>query len=455
MSNYTLLKEIVENRKSWVAIQEKKRPLNKITKQLELSNRNFYHALSKPHTTFILECKKATPTKGIIQKKFNLDKIAKVYKKYASVISVLTEEKYFHGNFNFLDKISKIVTQPILCKDFIVSPWQIFFARLCQADAILLMLSILNDNDYKKLAQIAHNLNMGILTEVINEEEWERAIILKAKVIGINNRNLHDMSIDLNRTINISQKNKNGVILISESGIKNHLQIRKLSPYVNGFLIGSVLMSATNLDIATRRLLLGENKVCGLTRIIDANAAYKAGALYGGLIFVDKSPRHIDIFTAKTITQSKIAPLLYVGVFCNDLLLNIIKIASILKLYAIQLHGKEDQNYINLLHRKLPKYCQIWKAFNMNQTIKIKKLNKVSRYLLDSTGGSGKIFDWKLINKMKLNNVILAGGLQENNCTAAINLGCAGLDLNSGIELKPGIKDHEKLRKIFQIIRLF
>ncbi|AKC60582.1 bifunctional indole-3-glycerol-phosphate synthase TrpC/phosphoribosylanthranilate isomerase TrpF [Blochmannia endosymbiont of Camponotus (Colobopsis) obliquus] len=456
MKNNTLLKEIIKHKKSWISSKMEQFPLENIKKQSIPSVRNFYQELTKPQKIFILECKKASPTKGIIRKNFNLKNIANVYKHYASVISVLTDEKYFYGNFSFLTQISNMVKQPILCKDFIISSWQIFFARLHRADAILLMLSILNDHDYKKLATVAHNLNMGVLTEVINQEEWQRAITLKAKVIGINNRNLHDLSINLDRTIDLARQKIKETIVISESGIKKHQEILKLSKYVHGFLIGSTLMAATDLNITVRKLLFGENKVCGLTRIVDAQASYIAGAVYGGLIFIDKSPRRIDIFTAKTII-SEIKSLLYIGVFCDAPISHIIKVTQILKLHAVQLHGKENQFYINQLRKKLPKYCQIWKVFNMNhKDTKVQYLNNINRYILDNGGGSGKTFNWELIDNninIKKNNIILAGGLKEDNCITAIKLKCAGLDFNSGVEIRPGIKNHNKLKKIFQIIK--
>ncbi|MFV2799972.1 bifunctional indole-3-glycerol phosphate synthase/phosphoribosylanthranilate isomerase, partial [Escherichia coli] len=107
---------------------------------------------------------------------------------------------------NFLPIVSQIAPQPILCKDFIIDPYQIYLARYYQADACLLMLSVLDDDQYRQLAAVAHSLEMGVLTEVSNEEEQERAIALGAKVVGINNRDLRDLSIDLNRTRELAPK---------------------------------------------------------------------------------------------------------------------------------------------------------------------------------------------------------------------------------------------------------
>ena len=132
------------------------------------------------------------------------------------------------------------------------------------------MLSVLDDEQYRQLAAVAHSLNMGVLTEVSNEEELERAIALQAKVVGINNRDLRDLSIDLNRTRQLAPRLGSGVTVISESGINSYAQVRELSHFANGFLIGSAMMAHDDLNAAVRRVLLGENKVCGLTREQDA-----------------------------------------------------------------------------------------------------------------------------------------------------------------------------------------
>ncbi|CUX95958.1 Tryptophan biosynthesis protein TrpCF [Candidatus Gullanella endobia] len=447
----TVLAKIIEDKSKWIIKHQKLKALDSFRYQVRPSTRNFYHVLSGIKTTFILECKKASPSKGLIRENFNPTDIAGVYQNYASVISVLTDEKYFQGSFDYLYEVSRSVKQPVLCKDFIIDPWQIYFARLHQADAILLMLSILDDNTYHTLAEIAHSLNMGILTEIINDEECERAIALGAKVVGINNRDLRDLSIDLNRTRILGPKLPMDVTVISESGINHYHQVRELSHYVNGFLIGSALMSKPNLTMAVHHVLIGENKVCGLTRAIDARAALEVGAIYGGLIFVPESLRCIDIKIARVVIAG--AALRYVGVFRDAPVEYVAKIASILSLAAVQLHGSEDQIYINTLRCVLSNECRIWKALDMQKTLPKRNLIQVDRYVLDNGGGSGKSFDWSVLNGSVLDNVILAGAISTDNCAAAARLGCAGLDFNSGVESTPGIKDHHKLAKVFQILR--
>ncbi len=450
-----VLIKIIKDKTIWVSSRKKNQPLDLFKSLLVPSDRDFYQALKTGKTEFILECKKASPSKGVIRQDFDLDYIASIYGDYASAISVLTDEKYFQGSFDFLAIIRNQVSQPILCKDFIIDEYQIYLARYYGADAILLMLSVVSDEQYQQLAHIAHTLNMGVLTEVSNEEELHRAVALQAKVIGINNRNLRDLSTDLNRTKQLAPLLPKGITIISESGIYNHQQVKDLAKYANGFLIGSSLMAEENLEVAARKIILGENKICGLTSVEDAQAAYDSGAIYGGLIFVEKSPRWVSVETAKAITQT--VQLNYVGVFQNESITHVADIASELSLHVVQLHGSESEDYIIALKEQLPRQCKVWKVIsvaNTSQSISLPQ-SHADRLLVDckvgeQQGGTGVSFDWK---KLPHNCIMLAGGLTIENAKTAAQIGCHGLDFNSGVEFAPGKKDHNKLRAVFSALR--
>ena len=461
-----VLAKIVRDKYQWVAARKQTQPLDEFKASLAATDRSFYDALSGEQTVFITECKKASPSKGLIRDEFDLDYIASVYNNHANAISVLTDEKYFQGDFEFLPKVRSIAKQPILCKDFMVDTYQVYLARHYSADAILLMLSVLDDEEYKSLAEAAHSLNMGVLTEVSNEEELHRAVALKAKVIGINNRNLRDLSTDLNRTKEMAPLIRElapEAIVISESGIYNHQQVRDLSTFADGFLIGSSLMAEKNLELAVRKVTLGENKVCGLTHSDDAAKAYQAGAVFGGLIFVEASKRYVDIKAAR-LTMSG-APLNYVGVFQNHSVTKVAKTVSELGLFAVQLHGNETQAFVDELKQSLPESVEIWKAYGVaccsaengtESALPELLQSNVTRHLLDTkvdsqTGGTGQAFDWSLINNHSA--IMLAGGLNPENANQAAKLGCLGLDLNSGVESTPGKKDTDKLQRAFAAIR--
>lgn len=174
-------------------------------------------------------------------------------------------------------------------------------------------------------------------------------------------------------------------------------------------------MAHDDLNAAVRRVLLGENKVCGLTRARDAKAACDAGAIYGGLIFVPSSPRAVSVEQAREVISG--APLQYVGVFKNADIADVCQKAAVLSLSAVQLHGSEDRAYVNALREALPKQVQIWKALSVSDALPARDYHHVDKYIFDNgQGGSGQRFDWSLLQGQPLDNVLLAGGLAADNC---------------------------------------
>lgn len=462
----TVLQKIVLDKAEWVKNKEAEFPLSEFEKNIQKSDRTFYDALAKgthQKPAYILECKKASPSKGLIRSEFKPTEIAQIYKNYANAISVLTDEKYFQGDFAYIKQVRDVVTQPVLCKDFMISEYQVYLARYHQADAILLMLSVVNDETYRILADLAHSLGMGVLTETSNEEEFERALALGAKIIGVNNRNLHDLSVDLNRVVTLTSRYADripaDVRIISESGIYHHQQVRELQHVAHGFLIGSSLMGSPDLNNAVREVIFGENKVCGLTRAQDVKTVYESGALYGGLIFVENSKRCVSLRQAQELVTA--APLRFVGVFQNQDIDFIVKIAQQLQLYAVQLHGDETTEFITALRAELPESIRIWKAISVDVThqsaVVFDAVSAIDRFVFDSQsgtrqGGTGETFDWSLIPAQLKHKILLAGGINSNNIDTALAQHCVGVDLNSGVESAPGVKDAEKVRSIFKAI---
>ena len=433
-------------------------PLESFINDLTPTAKDMYAALSKENAGFILECKKASPSKGLIRPDFDVKAICQIYDKYAAAISVLTDEKYFQGKYEYLKIVTNTVKCPVLNKDFFFDTYQVHLARYYGADAILLMLSVLSDEQYNELADVAKYYNMAILTEISNHEEMERAINLNAKLIGINNRNLRDLSTDINRTFEFTPHIPQDRIVLSESGIYTNEQVRMLAPAVDGFLVGSSIMAEDDIDLACRKLIFGNNKVCGLTKPEYAVAAAQAGAVYGGLIFAEKSPRFVTIEQALKITQQ--APVLnYVGVFVNHAIAGVAEIANKLALHAVQLHGSENNEYITELKSLLPENCEIWQAQAVVN--EVQTLNKnVEHHVLDGkAAGSGQPFDWRMLarSEQDLSCCFLAGGLSSNNIDHAIEQltkrPLFGLDLNSGVEASPGIKCSNKLNQVFAQIR--
>jgi len=450
-----ILAEIVSHKREEVNLRKQRQPLVNFKAQLTPSDRSLQKALSHNRADFILECKKASPSKGLIRKNFDLDEILDQYQDYASAISVLTDNKYFQGNHAYLKRASARAKQPILCKDFFIDSYQIYEARFYGADAILLMLSVLDDATYKGLTQVAESLNLDILTEVHNESELQRAIALNAKIIGINNRDLTSLNVDLATTEKLANQIPDDRIVISESGIRDHQDVKRLTTLVDGFLVGSSIMGQQDIRHHCKSLIFGNVKICGLTKPQDAIEVDKNGGNYAGLIFYPKSKRYISFETAHTITRQ--APLRYVGVFVNENIETVITYARGLKLFAVQLHGDESDEYIDQLRKNLQD-TQIWKAKKATTGIQLSSNQNIDRFLLDADcgdafGGSGQSFDWQILNQLDSSDVILAGGINLSTIKSAVAQNTFAIDLSSGVESEPGVKSPQKIAAIFAQLR--
>ncbi len=249
-----ILEEIVWHKEQEVDQLREKLPLAKLQKQVpEMSPALDFLAALKPGKTqpaVIAEVKKASPSKGVIRADFDAVEIAKSYQRGgASCLSVLTDRKYFQGSFENLQAVRQAVDLPLLCKEFIIYPYQIYYARVHGADAVLLIAAILADKDLQYFLKIIQGLGMNALIEVHTEEEFDRVLGLEGvKLIGINNRNLADFSVDLQTTCNLlksrqQQLTDRGILIVSESGLHtaNDLKI-VANAGVDAVLIGESLV---------------------------------------------------------------------------------------------------------------------------------------------------------------------------------------------------------------------
>lgn len=456
-----VLEKIVLDKQQEIAQRKLDFPLESFIDDLTPSDRSFYDALAQPNAGFVLECKKASPSKGLIRENFNLDEIIQAYGPYAACISVLTDEKYFQGKFEYLEYVRANVTQPVINKDFFIDPYQIYLARHHNADAVLLMLSVLNDEDYAILATLAEQYQLDVLTEVSNEEEVHRACQLKAKIIGINNRDLRDLSTDLSTTERlvplIKEHAAHDHVIISESGIYTHQDVLRLAPIADGFLVGSSLMAEADVELATKQLIYGKVKVCGTTSLSGAKMVKDSPASYAGLIFAEKSKRFVTLDQARQITYA--VPFNYVGVFVNAPIEKVVRYSKEFNLVAVQLHGQEDQRYIDQLGVELRQECQIWLAKGVKDALPTLDQKNVDLFLLDcqvgeQSGGTGQAFSWRLLDGITdKSNIGLAGGINPSNVKQAASYNVAMLDLNSGVESAPGIKEQQKINQAFSQLR--
>jgi len=247
-----ILGEIVSYKKKKIAEKKEKIPLAKLRDRIIRlpPARDFKKAISLPgKINLICEIKKTSPSSGLICRDFHPQNIARTYERNgAAAISVLTEDKYFQGDILHLFSVKQSVNIPILCKDFIVDEYQLYEARTFGADALLLIASLLDVEQIIKFIKMNKSLGMETLVEVHCEEDLEKVLSTPAEIIGINNRNLKDFTVDLNVTKKLKQKIPQEKIVVSESGIKNREDVLLLkSTGINAILIGQVLLESEDM----------------------------------------------------------------------------------------------------------------------------------------------------------------------------------------------------------------
>jgi len=245
----------LEARKRSLPLAELKRIASEQSPPLD-----FASALRGDGIRLIAEVKKASPSRGVIRHDFNPVEIARIYAHNgASAISVLTEAKYFQGSLDYLMDIKKALEDkkvPLLRKDFIIDPYQVYESRACGADSLLLIAAIMTSDKLDELLRLSHQLDMKCLVEVHNEAEVEIALESGAEIIGINNRNLSTFEVDLATTERLRPLIPKGRIVVSESGIKTRNDMEKLEGLgVDAVLIGESLVSAPDIAARMKELL--------------------------------------------------------------------------------------------------------------------------------------------------------------------------------------------------------
>jgi indole-3-glycerol phosphate synthase / phosphoribosylanthranilate isomerase len=407
--------------------------------------------LAQDGARFILEIKKASPSAGNIRAGANPRALARGYAGVADALSVLCDQAHFGGSLDDLAAARREFNGPILAKDFFIDVRQVAEARIAGADAILVMLSLLDDELARAMSSEARRFGMDALVEVHDEAEMRRALALGAPLIGINNRDLRDLTIDLSTTERLAKLAPDRV-LVSESGISSRADVDRLGPLVDGFLIGSSLMRSADPAQAARELIFGRTKLCGLNCGADVSAARPAA--YAGFVFVPGSPRHVTADEAAPLVgiaqRSGMHP---VGVFRDAPLSTVGDIATLLNLRAVQLHGHESVEYVRSLRRELPTSCELWTALSVGREPLMS--HGGDRLVFDNeSGGSGRSFDWALVQTHpELPRAIVAGGIGPHNASAARRLGAHAIDVGSSLDVRPGRKSLDKIATLFEALR--
>lgn len=432
----------------------------------------FEAALRQQDFNFICEVKKASPSKGIIAEHFPYLDIAKEYEVAgAAAISVLTEPDFFKGDKKYLQEIASTVKIPVLRKDFIIDEYQIYQAKVWGASAILLICACLDVPTLTKFRELADSLGLSSLVEAHDENEVQMAIDCGARIIGVNNRNLKDFTVDVQNSVRLRNLVQDDVIFVSESGLETPEDIQVLRDNNIGVaLMGETFMRSPN-KVEKLAYLYGPTyytpkvKMCGISKVETIPAVVEAKPDYMGLVFAP-SKRQVTVEQAKILIEelhkqcinhydTKVVKT--VGVFVNETLDNLVRIADTANLDAVQLHGDEDETFIQSLKERTN--VEVWKAVQIRTAADAEKWIDSSADMLlfdayhkDERGGTGEVFDWSSLDEFE-RPFMLAGGIDSTNVARAIRtVRPYGIDISSGIETN-GVKDDEKIKAFTNIVK--
>ena len=433
---------------------------------------SFEAALRQQDFNFICEVKKASPSKGIIAEHFPYLDIAKEYEVAgAAAISVLTEPDFFKGDKKYLQEIASTVKIPVLRKDFIIDEYQIYQAKVWGASAILLICACLDVPTLTKFRELADSLGLSSLVEAHDENEVQMAIDCGARIIGVNNRNLKDFTVDVQNSVRLRNLVQDDVIFVSESGLETPEDIQVLRDNNIGVaLMGETFMRSPN-KVEKLAYLYGPTyytpkvKMCGISKVETIPAIVDAKPDYMGLVFAP-SKRQVTVEQAKILIEElhkqcinhyDIKVVKTVGVFVNETLDNLVRIADTANLDAVQLHGDEDETFIQSLKERTN--VEVWKAIQIRSAADVEKWIDSSADMLlfdayhkDERGGTGEVFDWSSLDAFE-RPFMLAGGIDSTNMARAIRtVRPYGIDISSGIETN-GVKDDEKITAFTKIVK--
>lgn len=257
-----ILQKIIDRKGEIVDARRVEVPLEQVMEEAQAASpvRGFVDALQEridiQQSAIIAEIKKASPSKGVMRENFIPEDIAKTYARHgAACLSVLTDEDFFQGADEYLQQARAACNLPVLRKDFMIDPYQVYEARALGADCILLIVACLNDAQLNELCGLAHTLNMDVLVEVHDQQELERALRLPNKLIGINNRNLHTFETTLRTTLSMLDKIPSDALLVTESGIHTPEDVAMMREHgVHAFLVGEAFMVAEDPGVKLKEL---------------------------------------------------------------------------------------------------------------------------------------------------------------------------------------------------------
>ncbi|MBI3039412.1 hypothetical protein HYY75_10260 [bacterium] len=434
------------------------------------------------------EFKTSSPSRGVIRKVFDFPTAIKELGSFSEAISILTEPHRFGGEMGRLVDSRKYTSLPLLRKDFISDPYDIAESASLGADAVLIILSAISDQDAETLLKACEYYGIDALLETHNESELPRAVLLAQRwrervAIGVNSRNLENLMVDLSLGFSrlnelkklLESANLQGVPIVAESGIESPEDAKTVSEVANAVLVGSALMSSDSISTEAerlfgRRVLLEKPwiKLCGFTRAQDVQAALTNGADSVGFVMTPGFARSLSL---KDFLGLKNDPILSpvsrelkkraVAVTVNPSDSDIEKLVDLGEFLTIQLHGDESSSRVSEIKHRFG--LRVIKALTLRSREEARESLSLPADLIlwdgirpearQAQGGTGHPWNFELAEGICTERVILGGGIKVENLQIVASTKVSGIDCSSGIETSPGLKSVEKIRNFIESAR--
>jgi indole-3-glycerol phosphate synthase/phosphoribosylanthranilate isomerase len=428
-----------------------------------LSSFSKQNLLSSP-PRLLSEIKQRSPSAGLIlpEASSRIESVACAYRRGgASAVSVVVEQDFFGGDPSWLPRAKAASGLPVLMKDFVVDELQLDFAAALGADAVLLIVAALDDAALARLHAAARTRSLAVLVEAHDDAEIRRALAAGAEIVGVNARDLETFAVDLPGMARLGALLPASVTRVAESGIRTRADVEALAAAGYGaFLVGETLLRAPDPARALRELR-GENateiKICGVTREEDIDTCMKLGVDWIGLVFAAGSPRRVTPERGISLKERARAAKGVVAVFAEDTSEeDIERVAAVVRPDVIQMPNPPLP-----LQKKFSSVFSFWNTIRVGRDnlSSAKKAEGAALHFDTSvggrSGGTGNTFDWSLLSSIDRGRpVVLAGGLRPENVADAVRRVRPDIvDVASGVESAPGIKDRAKITAFVREVR--
>jgi indole-3-glycerol phosphate synthase / phosphoribosylanthranilate isomerase len=418
----------------------------------------FARSLAGSGPRVIAEVKHRSPSAGLLLVHSEVEAVAREYRRGgAAAISVVIEQDFFGGDPEWLPMVKRASGLPVLMKDFVIEEVQLDWALSLGADAVLLIVSALDDPTLMRLHRAARDRGLAVLVEAHDADEVRRALACGAEIVGINSRNLSTFAVDLPAMALLASEIPAGVTRVAESGIRSRADVERLSEF-QAFLVGESLLRSGDRVRSLRELTgIGATrvKVCGVTREEDARACVASGVDLVGLNFSPLSKRRVDLDRASALLEAALGVEGVVAVFAGNTEREIREIAETLRPDVLQLTDPPAA------FSGAPWPVPVWQTVTVGREDLAAACAWPAEALLFDTavdgeaGGTGKAFDWSSLVSLRLDRPFLvAGGLKSDNVGTLIErLHPWGVDAASGLETAPGRKDPVKIEAFVRAVR--